>query len=75
MGQRKEFGADDLYKPLKEQRANIVGDKLCKAWEQEIKIKTSKNRKPSLLRATFRAFGIDFISLGLYLLVMEFSTR
>lgn len=68
---RQEYDSTDLYKPLPNHKSDVLGDKLCKAWDEEIKIKKEKNQKPSLLRVTLRVFGLEFLWLGLSLFALE----
>lgn len=68
---RPEYDSNDLYKPLADHKSDVLGDKLCAAWEEELKQKKEKNQKPSLLRVTMRVFGLEFILLGLSLFTLE----
>uniref|UniRef100_A0A336LKT5 Oxysterol-binding protein n=1 Tax=Culicoides sonorensis TaxID=179676 RepID=A0A336LKT5_CULSO len=56
---------------------NLLGDKLCQAWFNELERSKndSKKRPPSLLRAGFKVFGCEIALLGLVLLVLEFAIR
>lgn len=72
---RPEFDTNELYKPLKNHKSDLLGDKLCKAWEDEVIAKKAKNQKPSLLRVTLRVFGMEFMVLGLALFALEFFLR
>lgn len=64
-----------MYKPLKSHQADILGDKLCKAWDEEVAIKRLKNQRPSLMRVIGRVFGFEFIRLGLSLFCLEIFLR
>uniref|UniRef100_A0A182Q5F7 Uncharacterized protein n=1 Tax=Anopheles farauti TaxID=69004 RepID=A0A182Q5F7_9DIPT len=70
-GYKKELNTDDLYQPLREHKSDGLGNRLCEAWENELRQSRSKNRKPKLLRAGFRVFGWDIALLGLVLLALE----
>lgn len=72
---RSEYDAGDLYKPLKSHKSDVLGDKLCKAWEDEIKSKKATGKRPSLLRASIRVFGGEFMLLGFFLFSLEFFLR
>lgn len=72
---RPEYDTGDLYKPLTSHKSDLLGDKLCKAWEEEIKAKKIAGKKPSLLRASLRVFGGEFILLGILLFSLEFFLR
>lgn len=75
LGRKHDYDTSDLYKPLKSHKSEILGDKLCKAWEEELLKKKLTGKKPSLLRATLRVFGWEFILLGLFLFSLEFFLR
>lgn len=59
-GFRKTLNEEDLFETLHDQKSNYLGDLLEEAWEKE-KIKS----EPSLWRALWKVFGLNFISLGL----------
>lgn len=69
------YDSSDLYKPLKSHKADYLGDKLCKAWDEEVALKKIKNKKPSLLRVVMRVFGFEFLLLGLSLFCLEVFLR
>lgn len=54
---------------------DIIGSKLCKAWEKEVELGKKKKRKPSLVRAGLRVFGWDLFGLGMLLLSSEMFFR
>ncbi|CAG9767557.1 unnamed protein product [Ceutorhynchus assimilis] len=64
----KDFGEDDLYKPLKEHESHRLGDKL----EEEWKLERMHHAEPLLLRALWRMFRKDIILFGIILFVQEF---
>lgn len=72
LGRRPNYGTSDLFKPLKAHKTEILGDKMCKAWDEEVMRKKASGKKPSLLRATIRVFGAKIMLLGLVLLALEF---
>lgn len=74
-GSKKELGPEDLYQPLKAHKSNTLGNRLCQAWEDEVQNTRAKGKKPSLLRAGFRVFGWNIVSLGLILLVLELAFK
>lgn len=75
LARNPEYDSSDLFKPLKNHKSDLLGDKLCKAWEEEVLSKKAKNQKPSLLRVTIRVFGLEFLLLGLTLFALEFFLR
>ena len=70
-GRKKVLGMEDLYQPLKDHQADDLGSKLEKAWEEEVKKKRSKNKKPSLMSAGLSVFGFNVAYLGCILLTSE----
>lgn len=62
---------EDLYRPLDEHNAHVLGSKLEKAWEEEYKKNRLKNKQPSLMRAGLKVYGWKLMSLGFTLLVLE----
>lgn len=60
-----------MYQPLDDHLADNLGKKLEKAWEEEVKKKRSKNKKPSLLSAGLTVFGWNVAFLGTMLLLIE----
>lgn len=75
IARKPDFDTNDLYKPLTAHKSDILGDKLCQAWDDEVAAKKTKNQKPSLLRVTLRVFGLEFLMLGLILFAMEIFLR
>lgn len=75
IARKPDYDTNDLYKPLKVHKSDILGDKLCRAWDDEVAVKRAKNQKPSLLRVTLRVFGLEFLMLGLTLFALEFFLR
>uniref|UniRef100_A0A1L8DV41 Putative peptide exporter abc superfamily protein n=2 Tax=Nyssomyia neivai TaxID=330878 RepID=A0A1L8DV41_9DIPT len=74
-GRKKELEEDDVYEALKSHKSDYLGDKMCKAWEREIKVKKEKGQKPSLLRAALAVFGWKILLLGLFLAAIEFLLK
>ncbi|XP_037952862.1 probable multidrug resistance-associated protein lethal(2)03659 [Teleopsis dalmanni] len=74
-GRKKTLDQNDLYRALQEHRSDFLGDKLCKAWEEEISTKESKHKKPSLIKATLRVFGWRFALMGCILFLLEVGLR
>lgn len=75
LARRPDYDQGDLFRPLKAHKADYLGDKLCKAWEDEVTIKKMRNQRPSLLRVIIRVFGKEFLFLGLSLFCLEFFLR
>lgn len=74
-GRKQDLDTGDLYQPLNDHKSSLLGEALCKAWEDEKYSKESKGKKPSLLRATFQVFGWKIISYGVMLAALEFLLK
>lgn len=75
-GRKKLLETEDLYKVLKEHKSEILGDKLCAAWDRELLRKQQNSKKePSLLRTLVKVFGPYFGLLGLVLFLLELGLR
>ncbi|KAK2578493.1 hypothetical protein KPH14_002054 [Odynerus spinipes] len=72
---KKVLEADDLYDPLKVDRSTLLGNRLEKRWNIELENAKKRKRSPSLLRAIFRTFLMEYIILGLMQIVNEFIIR
>lgn len=70
-GRKKVLELEDLYKPLNEHHADMLGTKLEEAWEEEVVKKRAKNQQPSLMSAGLKVFGFNIMFLGSLLLVFE----
>ncbi|KAF7268017.1 hypothetical protein GWI33_018818 [Rhynchophorus ferrugineus] len=64
----KDFGEDDLYKPLGEHESHKLGDKL----EEEWKLERLNHAEPLLLRALWRMFRKEILTYGVVLFIHEF---
>ncbi|KMY92502.1 uncharacterized protein Dsimw501_GD10651 [Drosophila simulans] len=71
-GYKKTLDSTDLYRPLEEQKSDILGNKLCASWERELK---NDRGTPSLLRALLRVFGWQMGFPGLAIFVVELGLR
>lgn len=74
-GHKRELVQDDLYEALDTHKSNYLGDKLSKAWDNEIKKCEENGKKPSLLNAILNVFGWSLAKMGLILLILEFVLR
>lgn len=75
VGAKRELAVEDLYQPLDAHRSRQLGDRLCNAWNVEVR-KSQKTGKPaSLLRAFLKVFGWEIFALGIILLVLELVVR
>ncbi|KAL8287568.1 hypothetical protein RQP46_003426 [Phenoliferia psychrophenolica] len=62
LGEKKKLGLDDLWVLPPNLEPEVQGERLARAWDAEIARKPSS---PSLLRALLRAYGIDFVFIGI----------
>ncbi|XP_077301224.1 putative multidrug resistance-associated protein lethal(2)03659 [Arctopsyche grandis] len=69
-GFRRQLEIDDLYVPLKEHNANILGDECEKLWNEEL-----KKGKPSFFRVLFKLHGARLITLSILDSVVEIIVR
>ncbi|XP_055640688.1 ATP-binding cassette sub-family C member 4-like [Toxorhynchites rutilus septentrionalis] len=75
-GSTKTLGLSDLYKPLEEDHADKLGDKLEKQWERQLKNYKKKSKGgPSLVKAIFRAFWQDWLLLSIITVFGEIILR
>jgi hypothetical protein len=65
------LGLEDLYQPLSHHRAKDLGTKLEIKWNEEVKNKRAKNKKPILMDAGLRVFGPKLALYGIFLLLIE----
>lgn len=72
---KKELDEDDLYEALKDHKSNYLGDKMCTAWEKELKMQIKKKQMPNLLKATLKVFGWKIVLHGILLACIEFFLK
>ncbi|KAG8242930.1 hypothetical protein J6590_056496 [Homalodisca vitripennis] len=70
-GNRRDLEVADLYVPLKEHTSNVLGDKIERAWQEELRQAAAKKKDPSLLRVLVRLFGPKLMMFGLILALVE----
>lgn len=70
-GRKKVLGLEDLYQPLTQHKANNLGSKLEKSWENELSKKRAQNKRPSLMKAGLKVFGGQLTLFGVFLLMIE----
>ncbi|XP_044266059.1 probable multidrug resistance-associated protein lethal(2)03659 [Tribolium madens] len=58
---------NDLFQPLDEHKASILGDKLEKLWKVEYRIQKNQG----LYKALYKLFALNFLLLGLIRLINE----
>lgn len=82
---------EDLFRPLKEHKSSVLGDKLAAAWEKELEnyntdeesvrldsdceVKHKEMKTPSLQKALIKVFGARIALYGVALAIMELVLR
>ena len=67
LGYRKDLELEDLYEPRKEDKSEVLGDRLEEEWRKElVAAKEGKRKKPSLARALIGCFGRRYALLGIF---------
>ncbi|XP_046989232.1 ATP-binding cassette sub-family C member 4-like isoform X1 [Schistocerca americana] len=69
-GYSKDLTVDDLFEPLDDDTSARLGDQLEKQWEKQL-----KRKKPSLINAMARTFGLDCIRLGCLVFLYDVVLR
>ncbi|CAG9794562.1 unnamed protein product [Diatraea saccharalis] len=73
-GREGQLSISDVYRCTEEHRAAPRGDEIGKIWKQELE-KEGKGKKPSLLRAILRIYGLRFVIGNLIFSVCETSVK
>ncbi|XP_026844645.1 probable multidrug resistance-associated protein lethal(2)03659 [Drosophila persimilis] len=76
-GRKKTLQPTDLYNPLEEHKAESLGDRFFRAWEDEVEACRRKDsrREPSVLRVVFRVFRWELLRSAVMLGALELGTR
>ncbi|XP_011309864.1 probable multidrug resistance-associated protein lethal(2)03659 [Fopius arisanus] len=75
LGYTKILGKEDLYDPPSYDQATVLGDRLEKCWNQELKNVSKHSRPPSLTKVLVRCFMWELIWLGVLQITNEFLLR
>lgn len=82
VGYKRDLELSDLPKPLKEHKSSNVGNKLSASWEKQFERFNNQNKSekkkissPSLLRSLVKVFGIETMTYGIILAIMEAPTK
>lgn len=70
-GYRRDLEENDITEHLAAHDSKRLGDKLEDAWNKELKL----HKKPSLYRALFKVFGVEFFILGLIVFFIELVVK
>uniref|UniRef100_A0A182NL49 Uncharacterized protein n=1 Tax=Anopheles dirus TaxID=7168 RepID=A0A182NL49_9DIPT len=75
-GYSQTFEISDLYKPLDEDHANRLGDRLESEWNRQLELqKQTPAHSPSLVRAIFRTLWKEWLTLSVLALFAEVVLR
>lgn len=74
-GYKKELDVEDIYNPLNQDRSKLLGGRLQRQWEKELKKAVKGNYDPSLLKAIVRVFWTEGMLLGVLLFISDFGVR
>ncbi|XP_053594500.1 probable multidrug resistance-associated protein lethal(2)03659 [Microplitis demolitor] len=90
-GYKRDLEIEDLFRPLKEHKSSVLGDKLAAAWEKELEnyntdeesvrldsdceVKHKEMKTPSLQKALIKVFGARIALYGVALAIMELVLR
>ncbi|KAH8278915.1 hypothetical protein KR018_011001 [Drosophila ironensis] len=70
-GRKKTLEQKDLYRALNEHKSDTLGDRLSKAWDDQV----AKNETPQLRRTLMKVFGWQLALSGLSIFAQELFTR
>ncbi|XP_063224295.1 probable multidrug resistance-associated protein lethal(2)03659 [Bacillus rossius redtenbacheri] len=70
-GMHKEMEVEDLFEPLKEHRADLLGDSFERGWNKEL----SCRKRPSLLRVIAKQFIWEYAAYCFPVVIMELVFR
>lgn len=71
-GRTKPYTPENMCSPLYTDQANILGDKLERAWNDHLKWTKQRKKNPSLLRVLILTFWPEFIKVAVLHFVNEF---
>ncbi|XP_070491925.1 probable multidrug resistance-associated protein lethal(2)03659 [Chironomus tepperi] len=71
-GYKKDLEVEDLYKPLKCDESEKLGDRLEKNWNRQI---NKSNKRPSLIKAITKTFWREYLVLGVYEFINDIVVR
>ncbi|KAL3283448.1 hypothetical protein HHI36_006593 [Cryptolaemus montrouzieri] len=57
----------DVYKTQENDKSKKLADELQKVWDKEVEYSKLRNKEPSLLKAIFKAYALDYFGWGLLL--------
>ncbi|CAG9809558.1 unnamed protein product [Chironomus riparius] len=71
-GFRKDLKVEDLYRPLKSDESERLGDRLEKNWNEQV---TKNPSKPSLIKALFKTFWREYSVLAFHIILNEICVK
>ncbi|XP_047107045.1 ATP-binding cassette sub-family C member 4-like [Schistocerca piceifrons] len=69
-GYSRDLTVDDLFEPLDEDTSALLGDQLEQQWEKQL-----KKKKPSLIGAIVRTFGLEYFRMGCLIFLYDIVLR
>ncbi|KAI2473984.1 ATP binding cassette (ABC) transporter subfamily C member [Diabrotica virgifera virgifera] len=70
-GFKRDLDESDLTETLSEHKSDYLGNKIEKIWKEEEERAKKKNTTPSLQRTLLKAFGWEFLAMGIVLILSE----
>lgn len=69
-GAKKGLQVSDLYKHMKSDDSESLGDKLERNWNREVEKSKNGNKEPSLLKAMFKTFIWGYMYYGIMFFIL-----
>lgn len=74
-GAKRGLQINDLYKHVKSDDSELLGNKLEKNWNKEVEKSKLKDRGPRLLRALFATFFWGYMYYGILFFILFAGLR
>ncbi|XP_071086237.1 ATP-binding cassette sub-family C member 4-like [Haliotis cracherodii] len=70
-GYSRQLETEDMYNVVEQDASGNLGNRLEDEWKKEIKKQKETGKKPSLMRALARCFGVQYMLLGIIVFIEE----
>ncbi|XP_048247853.1 ATP-binding cassette sub-family C member 4-like isoform X3 [Haliotis rufescens] len=70
-GYSRQLETEDMYNVVEQDASSNLGNRLEDEWKKEIKKQKETGKKPSLMRALARCFGVQYMLLGIIVFIEE----
>ncbi|XP_067669590.1 ATP-binding cassette sub-family C member 4-like isoform X2 [Haliotis asinina] len=70
-GYSRQLETEDMYNVVQQDASGYLGNRLEKEWKKEMKKLKDTGKKPSLMRALARCFGVQYMLLGIIVFIEE----